>query len=488
MKNKNPNIMQKTLNIKYKAYRAFLILLPLMMLFLSSCEPEEIGAPEITQVRCTDPAKADSTFTGSVPGKLIVVQGRNFTDLLHVYLNGLDASFNPAFCSDNNILVWIPDTVPLSAITPDAPNNIRVVTKTGEASFDFRYYAAAPTITYFDFTLPATAGDNLTIVGTNFYVVQKVFYVGTGDTVYVSGYTVSELFNEISLTITTPLERPGFIGVITESGMAVREYSPNPLPYISGFSNDLPVQGDEFTINGSYFSTMEKIIFPDGTEILKANITFNEKFTAMTLTMPLSNASGDLLLITKTDTVVYPKFNDRSMVMFDFDGRGNWVWDWNKMDSAGTVAGDEPFLANGRFYRYKATVPTNTDWWDPGVWGMSVMWPAESEIPGDTPIENLALSIIVNTEMEWTQGLINIAIQNTFYQLKPWENGTVPVDKWVLYTIPLSDFESMTFTKYSDITALGTDNIVLIRFLTTNADAEFDINICLDDLRLTILQ
>ncbi|MBN1117185.1 MAG: hypothetical protein JXA77_08275 [Bacteroidales bacterium] len=457
----------------------------------TSCEEEQLGPPEIYQVRTTDPEKADSTFTGSEPGKLIAIQGKNFTGLLHVYLNGIDASFNPAFQSDKNILVWVPAEVPLSAVSPEAPNTIRVVTQTGEASYEFRYLAPVPEISYFDFKIPLELGSTLNIVGTNFYVVERVYFTRNGDTTEITAYTVSENYNQISFTITDVLQYNGEIGVITESGASVKTYTPNPPPEISGFSNELPVQGDTFSIYGIYFGGIDRIVFPDGNSVPRNEITLNEKLTKLTLTMPSpSTAAGNLLLITAMgDTSLYPNFNNRSHVLYDFDGRGNWVWDWDKMFTAGTQAGEEPFLGNGNFYRFNATVPTNTDWWDPGIWGMSVMWPANTVIAGNTPIDNLALSITVNTIIPWTQGYLRLSVGTAEYFLMPWEDGTdIPTDKWIKYSIPFSDFTGIaSFNTYSDLVAVG-ETEVMVMFKTTNTEEEFNINICMDDLRINIIE
>ncbi len=481
--------MNNFITLTYLNFRALLLMLiATTIVIFSSCEDGEVGPPVITQVRSTDPSKADSTFTGSQPGKLIVIQGKNFTGLLHVYLNELDASFNPAFCSDNNILVWIPDSVPLSATDPNASNTIKVVTQTGETSYHFRYLAQSPTILFFDFNLPLNVGNTITIVGANFYVIQDVYFINNGDTIFITDYTVSDDYNQISFQVTAEILYNGNIGIITESGTISKEYTPMPPPEITGFSNDLPVQGSIFDIIGIYFGSIEKIIFPNGDEILKNNIIFNTNNTIMTVQMPLSDEAGDLALISSFgDTVIYADFNSRSTVMYDFDTKGNWVWDNTKIESAGTQAGEEPLISNGNFYRITGTVPTNTDWWQEGVLGMSIIWPSASTIPDETSVESLAFSLIINTEMPWTQGSIRISIENAEYFLMPWEDGTVvPVDEWVLYTIPLTAFNNMNFITYGDISSLNPDNTILIMVKTTSEE-EFDINFCIDDVRFSII-
>ena len=69
----------------------------------------------------------------------------------------------------------------------------------------------------------------------------------------------------------------------------------------------------------------------------------------------------------------------------------------------------------------------------------------------------------------------------------PWEDGTtVPIDEWVLYTIPLTEFDNMNFITYEEISSLTPDNTVLIMVKTTSEE-EFDIDFCIDDIRFTII-
>jgi hypothetical protein len=50
-----------------------------LLLLLTSCDDNNAngGAPEIHAVRITDPAKADSTFTQTYAGRMIVIVGKN---------------------------------------------------------------------------------------------------------------------------------------------------------------------------------------------------------------------------------------------------------------------------------------------------------------------------------------------------------------------------------------------------------------------------
>jgi hypothetical protein len=118
-----------------------------MLLAFQGCNDDDIdGAPAISNVRLLDPAKADSSLTAAEPGSLIVIQGQNLGSVLKVYFNDFEASFNSALGSNSNIIVTIPANAPTKAVDAGVPNKIKVLTKGGEATYDFVLTAPVPVI------------------------------------------------------------------------------------------------------------------------------------------------------------------------------------------------------------------------------------------------------------------------------------------------------------------------------------------------------
>lgn len=151
-----------------------LVLAAGMLLTFQSCNDDDIdGAPAISNVRLLDPTKADSSLSAAEPGSLIVIQGQNLGSVLKVYFNSFEASFNSALGSNSNIIVTIPTEAPTKAVDPAVPSKIRVVTKGGEASYDFVLTAPVPVISglYSEFV---KAGGNVVINGDYFYSIKSV--------------------------------------------------------------------------------------------------------------------------------------------------------------------------------------------------------------------------------------------------------------------------------------------------------------------------
>jgi hypothetical protein len=188
-----------------------LVLFVIASIAFISCKEDEPGPPVITQVRLPDPDKADSTFTQADPGTLIVIQGENLGGLLHVYFNNYEASFNSVFATDNNIIIRIPDEAPTEVIDPDVPHEIRVITDHGEATFTFSLTPPPPDIYYIS-NENATPGTEIFILGSNFYLVQKIIFPGDIET---TDFTVSSNAKTITLTVPQAATESGKIKIVT---------------------------------------------------------------------------------------------------------------------------------------------------------------------------------------------------------------------------------------------------------------------------------
>lgn len=194
-----------------KLFIKVLILFMIGNIVFMSCKEDEPGPPVITQVRLPDPDKADSTFTQADPGTLIVIQGENLGGVLHVYFNDYEASFNSVFATDNNIIIWIPSEAPTEVIDPDVPHELRVVTDHGEATYTFVLTPPPPGIYYIS-NENAPSGEDIYILGSDFYLIEKIVFPGDLET---TDFTVNKSANIIELTVPEGLTETGNIKIVT---------------------------------------------------------------------------------------------------------------------------------------------------------------------------------------------------------------------------------------------------------------------------------
>ena len=192
---------------------------------LFSCKEEDPtapaeakAAPVIEAVRSMDPAKADSTFTQSTLGSTIVIKGQNLEDVTSITFNGVNASFNTAYASDNYVIVTIPTLTPTVATATNVPNKLVVGNSKGEASYDFTVLPPVPLITAMS-NESVKAGETLTLYGQYFYFVKDVTFPGG-----VKGTNVTASPDGLTLNVTVPAgfdPTKGDVVVTSESGKSV---------------------------------------------------------------------------------------------------------------------------------------------------------------------------------------------------------------------------------------------------------------------------
>ena len=462
--------------------KAFLLLLIVAGGYsITSCsDDEKIGAPVITQVRLIDPALRDSTFTEAFPGIKVVVEGQNFRDVKSVAMNNTVVAINPAYVRAGSIIVEIPDDLPLHGADASLPNQIKVTTAHGEATYSFTFLSPAPTIAQFNFSLPATAGETLDIVGSNFYNVQKVIFATGGQTIDVTAFTVSSTYDTIYVTIPTGGDADGTITVVTESGEASKVFRATVNPFIAAISTDMPVWGDSLVISGEYFMGIKKIVLPGNVEVPASAIHINASQTRLAFVTPRLQAVGTLKIVTSSTEIASTLIlNDTTKDIFNHDGIGNWAW-----ASSESVNGTAPAVARRKFTRFAGTVPAYTGWGMANGYAIN-NWP--TSISDDTPISDLSLKFNFYTGFEWKDAVyIDVRIANDekyTVRLEPWKTGTVPVGHWFEISIPLGNFNIPDKNTYADWKTLPLDNAVVIIIANQNEKA-LQVNFCVDDIRV----
>lgn len=183
-------------------------------LSLYSCKDEDAGAPMVKQVRLLNPATKDSTFTQTYPGTLIAIQGENLGGATKVLFNDYEASFNPVYNTNETIIITIPADAPTEATQPSVPSTLKIVTTHGETSFSFTLVPPPPVISsiYNENGLP---GSVMTILGSNFYLVEKVTFPGS---IEVTEFIASEDGETLEVTIPENMTTSGSISITTKYG------------------------------------------------------------------------------------------------------------------------------------------------------------------------------------------------------------------------------------------------------------------------------
>lgn len=183
-----------------------IMLLTGVVVLLSACSNDDdgySGNPEIISVSL---AENDSLVVSGLRQNMYIIRGNGFVDVQNIYFNDQNTYFNPTYVTSEVILVTIDAETPFNY----SPEKLRVVTRSGEAEYDFDILQPAPTITSFT---PKIGGEGteVTITGAVFDNLESVFF-GEAEATIVS-YTETEI-----VVIAPAIDGPTPITVTTEGG------------------------------------------------------------------------------------------------------------------------------------------------------------------------------------------------------------------------------------------------------------------------------
>jgi len=156
--------------------RAGIALIMLGTMIWSACKKNETAAPVITGLRSLNRSNVDSTLTVVKPGQIVVIQGKNLETVQQISFDGVPASFNINFTTNENIIVTVPDIV-FDSVAQQDMNQVKVVTNHGIASYTIPIVPPPPVITSVSNEFPQP-GDTITLTGSYLYTVQEVDFPG----------------------------------------------------------------------------------------------------------------------------------------------------------------------------------------------------------------------------------------------------------------------------------------------------------------------
>lgn len=466
------------------------------------------GQPVIKQVRAVDTTKRDSFFTQAMPGSLIVIQGENLDGLQAVYFNDTSAYFNPAYATDNNIIVTIPATAQTMATNPDVPNIIKVVTDHGSATFSFTLYLQPPQITSISFD---NSGTVVYINGYNFEGIKKITFPVPGTDTALS-YEVNKTYTQIKAAIPPGTAFTDSLRVYCTFGTGAFSYPP-PMT-ISSVSNENGAGGSTITINGTNFIGISKVTFPGGLEGKNIQV---KSVTQLTVDVPAGISSTDSLkvegalgvaaapqLYASNIAHVSPGYLSTFEQQWASDNTSFVGWTGGYADQGTTTANYPNGTGASAVLLQASPMSANagpTSQGNPGLLQLNeVPWIANTA----TSIDGYSMKFEVYVKTPWTAGEIWIAVGGWYgwnsytARFAPWETadgGKYQPTGWVTITIPLNKFlkgnefwqtsynsSGAPASKFSDFPSTAT------AFLIANDQAKAvpanTINIAIDNVRI----
>ena len=315
------------------------------------------GTPEITGVKIlssdTVNYSYDKTYTKAGAGTMIAIMGKNLGTALHVYINDQEVTINPTMNTDHSIIVTIPTEAKgfkLSAFDSNIPDEIKVETTHGTATYAFKVTAPGPQLQRIEAKYPRSAGDTLKLHGLNLVDVEKIFITDvqaaaldttTFDPENVPGnhtdvtdfFSISQdhRYNAATQSYTTyslegaimPANAPdsGALVIQCAAGTTYMPYYRVPgKPVVLSVSNDMPQIGETFVITGREFIQVSSITYGDVTLTPdEFTVSASQDSIYVPFTKQPSGNVSTLTVTTPGGQANVERFYDRSTILTTFD-------------------------------------------------------------------------------------------------------------------------------------------------------------------------
>ena len=319
--------------------------------------------------------------------------------------------------------------------------------------------------------LALTAGDKVTITGTDLDLVRKVYFLG--------GSVAVPPVSATSFEVTVPTTCAGTGSVTLETVNGTKVVSTDQLaikaattPAITSITPAVS-PGGLMTITGKNLNFVESIYFEDN---VKAVLYGVRSETSITVYVPVEAKHGQTTFTMNSfvgEKIVSDKFiygtdpiTDPSYVFFDFDGKNSW---WG---SYGAVENNTDLSLTGKYFRINQNLPSG---WVDFFWRNS-----QNDLKvTDVTVAQWAIKMDVNV-LGGTTPAFKFRLNGTdgdFWAVIP---GLENKGGWYTVTIPLTNFKDGN--GYGTNTLPNVQNITKDFGLATAGDAG-SVNMCIDNVR-----
>jgi hypothetical protein len=434
-------------------HRLLLACFAAILMLMSACEKDMIDPPVISGVLNYAASPNDTVVHTIQTGQWVVLTGRSLSGVTQVYFGSVPATINSTFFTDESIVVQLPD-IPFQSVLEEDLNIVTAISEGGVATYNIniigepiisfiRNYAESPDDTIVNVLYP---GDQINIVGYNLKDATSVSFQG------IAADLTNVVYSDTSAVLQVPVDLSGsdatlantitYTTAIGEVGFPIKIVGP---PVISSVSYEIPKEGDQVSIYGYNFVSIQSLTFA-GMPITSYEVSSDE--STIEFIAPALTQSGPVEIITLGGefTTTYNVNDVLTGIVSDFEWGDNFHWDW--WGGASLASDNADFPGNSGQY---LTLITNIldsgagDEWSTAIRMGGVQWlPAESLAD---PVSNWALKFEINVSDPWNGGTLCIKSSNGNYMARyePWQISStkaVPytTNGWQTVTIPLSAF------------------------------------------------
>lgn len=175
------------------------------------------GVPVIESVRHVHPDSAAAHQIEQVgPGETFVIVGSRLKSAQKVYLNGLEATFNPAFVTNSHMIILVPGDMPFGILDPDSEemNTIKLESQQGTVTFDFPILPPPPIVDRISYEF-APAGETIRLTGQYLYLVLEIIFPGG---IEATDFEFAANGTWLDVVVPDGVAGPGDITITTQAG------------------------------------------------------------------------------------------------------------------------------------------------------------------------------------------------------------------------------------------------------------------------------
>ena len=368
-------------------------------------------------------------------GETITITGTDLDLVTGIWFDELEAEFTYA---DGKLSVTVPETA--------VSDHIRFVTaSTKELSITGITYVA-PAISSIA-PLSITAGDNITITGTDLDLVREIIFSAGEGTVSVA---LASAPDPNSIIIQSPFTATsGPIDLKTVNGSVVTSSQSLAIaPALLAAITEMPEAvkpGVLLTVKGINFNTVTKVEFryANGTIIAATSFLPNQDGTSLQMYVPVTLGKVDLILINPVGpSVPYPlsigltdPIVDPSLIIFDFENGLAADGRWGGVGQESTEDG-----ISGKYYEITAANWSNAYWWFADNWRNG--YPSVANKSAYVVKMDIRLRVDIPVDGSEVRVMLANQVVNILPYLSNGANWTTGGD-WKTISIPLTEWAGL---------------------------------------------
>jgi hypothetical protein len=505
-------------NIVYnRLYILQLLCMVVILAFITGCkDDDEMRVAVINEVRNYAPTPADTLITSINDGQWVVLHGKNMTSVSQVYFGSIPATINPAFATDDMLVVQVP-TIPFLSVPRDKLNVITVVSKGGTSTYEI-IVTGTPIIVNVRNTDGAIIDrvfpeQQINIVGINLSNATNIEFQGIdadmGTVVYTDSSTIVQVPANLSGGDASLVNTISYTTRIGTGNFSIRIVGP---PIITSVSHEIPKEGEEVYLIGYNFVSVQSITFAGATisSFEETESGDSVKFVAPNLTtagpVTITTGGGTFTTAFKANDIAFINAGGVGILgnleWSDYFGWQWWggsveLWNSDPMTTGWPPHNADYGVGTGQYITYKSVALKAGE----GSDGNSIRLGEFQWVPLENlndPGDKWAFKFEIYVKKNWNGGTLCIRTDKADYLAlyEPWkisakESIDFTTEGWQTVTIPLSSFRLKSATlgdgkgdpiaKVSDLLNIATGKSYLTLYLhnystktTTNIEAAFD--------------